>query len=92
MPHLTIYDQLGDMPILGTRVGWGVARSRLGAKVPNLRQKFPLKEDLKIKIMAVFSFIAHENLEKGFKFHAQPQTGAYSCFNLPWPNTRLQSR
>ena len=23
--------------------------------------------------------IAHE---KGFKFHAQPQTGAYSCLNL----------
>ena len=22
--------------------------------------------------------IAHE---KGFKFHAQPQTGAYSCYN-----------
>ena len=28
------------------------------------------------KMMAVFFFIAHE---KGFKFHAQPQTGAYSC-------------
>ena len=27
-------------------------------------------------MMAVFLFIAHE---KGFKFHAQPQTGAYSC-------------
>ena len=26
-------------------------------------------------MMAVFFFIA---LEKGFKFHAQPQTGAYS--------------
>ena len=30
-------------------------------------------------MMAVFFFIAHE---KGFKFHAQPQTGAYSCFHL----------
>ena len=29
-----------------------------------------------IKMMAVFFFTAHE---KGFKFHAQPQTGAYSC-------------
>ena len=28
-------------------------------------------------MMAVFFFIAHE---KGFKFHAQPQTGASSCF------------
>ena len=28
-------------------------------------------------MMAVFFFIAHE---KGFKFHAQPRTGAYSCF------------
>ena len=27
-------------------------------------------------MMAVFFFIAHE---KGFKSHAQPQTGAYSC-------------
>ena len=27
-------------------------------------------------MMAVFFFITHE---KGFKFHAQPQTGAYSC-------------
>ena len=26
--------------------------------------------------MAVFFFTAHE---KGFKFHAQPQNGAYSC-------------
>ena len=32
-------------------------------------------------MMAVFYFlfIAHE---KGFKFHAQPQTGAYSCLIL----------
>ena len=44
MPHLTLYDQLGDMPIsiLGTIVGQGVARSQLGAEVPNLRQKFLL--------------------------------------------------
>ena len=41
MPHLTIYDQLGDMPIMGAIVGRGVARSWLGAEVPNLRQKFP---------------------------------------------------
>ena len=25
--------------------------------------------------------IAHE---KGFKFHAQPQTGEYSCFTYKW--------
>ena len=30
-------------------------------------------------MMAAFFLIAHE---KGFKFHAQPQTGAYSCFHL----------
>ena len=35
-----------------------------------------IKGEWQIKIMAVFLFIAHE---KGFKFHAQPQTGAYSC-------------
>ena len=35
-----------------------------------------IKEVWKIKIMAVFFFTTHE---KGFKFHAQPQTGAYSC-------------
>ena len=28
-------------------------------------------------MMAVFFVIAHE---KGFKFHAQPRTGVYSCF------------
>ena len=28
-------------------------------------------------MMAVFFFIVHE---KGFKFHAQPQSGAYSCY------------
>ena len=39
MPHLTIYDQLGDMPTLGAIVGRGVARSRLGAEVPNLHEK-----------------------------------------------------
>ena len=43
MLHLTLYDQLGDMPILGAIVGPGVAHSRLGAEVPNLRQKFPLQ-------------------------------------------------
>ena len=32
------------------------------------------KEDWQTKIMAVFFFTAHE---KGFKFHAQPQTNAY---------------
>ena len=36
-----------------------------------------IKEDWQIKMMAVFFFISHE---KGFKFHAQPQTGAHSCF------------
>ena len=30
-------------------------------------------------MMAVFFFITHE---KGFKFHAEPQTGAYSCYSL----------
>ena len=35
-----------------------------------------IKEEWQIKRMAVFFFIAHE---KGFKFHAQPQTGAYPC-------------
>ena len=29
-------------------------------------------------MMAVFFFTAHE---QGFTFHAQSQTGAYSCFN-----------
>ena len=42
MPHLTLYDQLGDMPILGAIVGRGLACSQLGAEVPTLRQKFPL--------------------------------------------------
>ena len=32
---------------------------------------------------AVFFFTAHE---KGFKFHAQPQTGAYSCFSKLLPS------
>ena len=35
-----------------------------------------INEEWQIKMMAVFFFIAHE---KGFKFHAQPQPGAYSC-------------
>ena len=39
---MTLYDQLGDMPILGAIVGRGEARSPLGAEVQNLRQKFPL--------------------------------------------------
>ena len=43
MPHLTLYDQLGDMPInLGPIVGRGVVRSQLGAEVPNLRQISPM--------------------------------------------------
>ena len=32
MPHLTLYAQLGNTPILGTLVGRGMARSRLGVK------------------------------------------------------------
>ena len=34
------------------------------------------KKEWKIKMIAVFFFTAHE---KGFKVHAQPQTGAYFC-------------
>ena len=34
-----------------------------------------LKKEWQIKMLAVFFFIAHE---KGFKFHAQPQTDAYT--------------
>ena len=37
-----VYDQLGDMPILGAITGRGVAWSRVGAEVPNLYQKFSL--------------------------------------------------
>ena len=37
-------------------------------------------------MMALFFFIAHE---KGFKFHAQPQTGAYSCFLLYYDQHQL---
>ena len=37
-----------------------------------------IKEELQIKMMAVFFFNAHE---KGLKFHAQPQNVAYSCYN-----------
>ena len=42
-------------------------------------------------MMAVFFFIAHE---KGFKFHAQPQTGAYSSMssNYTTANAVLHSR
>ena len=29
-----------------------------------------------MKMMAMFFFITHK---KGFKYHAQPETGAYSC-------------
>ena len=35
-----------------------------------------IKKEWQIKMMAVFFFTTHE---KGFKFHAQPKTGAYSC-------------
>ena len=42
MPDLTLYDQLGDMLILGAIVGRGVARSRLGSEVPKLRQNLIL--------------------------------------------------
>ena len=38
-----------------------------------------VKEEWQIKMMAVFFFIAHE---RGLTFHAQPQTGAYSCLQL----------
>ena len=37
--------------------------------------------DVLIK-MAVFFFIISIAHEKFFTFHAQPQTGAYSCFNF----------
>ena len=38
-------------------------------------------------MMAVFLFIAHE---KGFKFHAPPQTGTYSCSILKaWPSFKI---
>ena len=40
-------------------------------------------------MMAVVFFIAHV---KGFKFHAQPQTGAYSCLGymrIPLPFTAV---
>ena len=37
-----------------------------------------IKKEWQIKMMAVF-FFTHE---KSFKFHAPPQTGAYSCFEL----------
>ena len=39
-------------------------------------------------MMAVFFFIAHE---KGFEFHVQPQTGAYSCLAKS-PNGRGQKK
>ena len=44
MPHLPLYDHLGEMTILRRIFGRGVAqrRSRLGAEVPEFRQKFPV--------------------------------------------------
>ena len=47
-----------------------------------------IKEEWQIKMMAVFFFIAHE---KGFEFHVQPQTGAYSCLAKS-PNGRGQKK
>ena len=38
-------------------------------------------------MVAVFFFIAHE---KGFKFHAQPKTGAYSCLFKDPPLGRIR--
>ena len=32
--------------------------------------------------MAEFLFFQIRRVTKGFKFHAQPQTGAYSCYVL----------
>ena len=37
-----------------------------------------IEEEWQIKMMALFFFIAHE---KGFTFHTQTQTGAYSCYD-----------
>ena len=33
---------------------------------------------------AVFLFLPNTGVTKGFKFHAQPQTGAYSCLCTGW--------
>ena len=52
MPHLTLYDLLGDMPFLGAIVGRGVARSRLGAEVPCLVIGETFGEDLGAQIFA----------------------------------------
>ena len=38
--------------------------------------------------VAVFFFIADH--EKGFKFHAQSQTAAYSCYNFSDRKTKIK--
>ena len=43
-----------------------------------LGSKEILKKGWQIKKMACFFFITHQ---KGFTFHVQPQTGAYSCLD-----------
>ena len=49
----------------------------LSTKTPGAKNCWDiLKKSGKSKILAMFFFIAYE---KGFKFHTQPQTGAYSC-------------
>ena len=47
VPHLTLYDQLGDMPILGVIVGRGVARSRLdlGKEGERIKEKGSRRRD-----------------------------------------------
>ena len=37
-------------------------------------------------MMAVIFFIVHEGHEKGFKIHAQPETGTYSYLGLDPPH------
>ena len=39
-----------------------------------------IKKEWHIKMMAVFFLTARK---KGFKFHAQPKTGAHSCYLRP---------
>ena len=62
---------------------WGLRASSLEApglhdtNLNRLSTQIPRSQEWRIKMMAVFLFIAHE---KGFKFHAQPQNGAYSCY------------
>ena len=54
----------------------------LSTRTPSAKNCFDtLKEEWQIKMMAAFFFIAQE---KGFKFHAQSQTSAYSCFFKPF--------